>query len=165
MFINNLVHTLVSYSQLRFSETSTFFVFFGCTCHTRDWTPGPGIEPTPKQQPKPQWWGWILNSLCHKGTPRPPVSFCLDPNMREVPFLFWRYLILLVLSAVLPTLQRRKSRNPKKKMRLTHVDVTKCSFKFCRGIYYRHIIEGCLKFCQPFHGTLIFKVESRIKRH
>ena len=33
--------------------------------------PGPWVEPTPQQRPKPlQWQCWIFNLLCHKRTPR-----------------------------------------------------------------------------------------------
>lgn len=39
--------------------------------------PGPGIELAPQQQPKPlQWQRPILNTLCHKGAPRPRFFAC-----------------------------------------------------------------------------------------
>ena len=45
------------------------FSFLPCLWHAK--LSRPGIEPTPQQWPKPQWWQcWILNLLNLKGTPR-----------------------------------------------------------------------------------------------
>ena len=48
--------------------------------------PGPGIEPTPQQQPKlQQWQCWIPNLLSYKGAPFTVVSF----NDAKQGFLEW----------------------------------------------------------------------------
>ena len=51
------------------------FVFvlfcFVSTCSQNVEVPQPGVEHMPQQWPKPlQWQYWILNLLCHNGTPR-----------------------------------------------------------------------------------------------
>ena len=55
--------------------TGCFFFFFSASvcfwlCPWHIEAPGPGIKPALHQRPKPlQWQCWILNLLCHQGTP------------------------------------------------------------------------------------------------
>ena len=44
-----------------------FYLFYFLACPKYVEVPGPGMEPTVRQQPKPlQWQHWILNPLRHK---------------------------------------------------------------------------------------------------
>ena len=66
-----LLRKTVSYLQTienqKIRLTSDSF-FLPCLWHVE--VPGPGIKAKLQQQPEPlQWQYWILNPLCHKGTP------------------------------------------------------------------------------------------------
>ena len=65
--------------KLLFFRNSFFFLWL-CPWHVE--VPGPGIETTPQQRPKPLGWQHhILNLPCHKTT---PISLCFCYVLQDV---------------------------------------------------------------------------------
>jgi len=66
----------------------SFSHFWPCPLHVE--VPGPGIQPTPQQWPKPLWWQhWILNLLHHKRTPQSPFLNDLFIKMYLIRIQTW----------------------------------------------------------------------------
>ena len=54
--------------------------------------PRPGIEPMPQQWPEPQQWQrWILNPLCHQGTPKLSFNKVLLYKYKYKFLMFWSW--------------------------------------------------------------------------
>ena len=78
-------HVIVYSSLLRIF----FFSFRPWLQHVE--IPGPGLELTPQQQPQPlQWQHWVLNPLCHKGTPLMILGISVVSLVMSV--FLWYYL-------------------------------------------------------------------------
>ena len=59
---------------------------------------GLGIESSPQQRPEPlQWQCWVLNLLCHKGTPLPPLIRRKSKVKTDPICLFATYIKKLLL--------------------------------------------------------------------